>query len=127
MGHFSVRFYGIDLSEKFEDIQESLGETLRAAGKAKGPGFFPDDEEFYLGEYLQGHRLGVEHYDGGGYGQITYIGFSLKDDHGVDDAVRARFDDYLGRLPEELRAVLVEVFGSDFATKAKAQTESGWG
>jgi hypothetical protein len=126
MSAYSVRYYGVSLTEAFEEVQAAVAAALRAEGRTDGPGFDPRwPGEFFLGDYLGELGLGAELYDGGGEGQISYLGFELGDDRGVDDAARARFARMVAEMPAALRGVLAEKLGGDLVVLAAARVEDG--
>jgi hypothetical protein len=85
MAHYTVHVFGIDLSHVFDDLPEELQEELSDG------------------------KWGRSMYDGGGYGQLTYIGAKVpftKRGIIVTDEVEAEARRIYGAIPEEVRKAI---------------------
>jgi hypothetical protein len=124
MGAYSFNFYGINLTEHFGKIRKSIQETL----KATDPGSpLIKNDYFDLGGYIAEIGAGESMYDGGGYGQITYIGvpvYSSKRGIVVTDEIVAEAEAKIAALPELLADAIRKVLGT--IPEPEFITEEGW-
>jgi hypothetical protein len=122
MGAYTTQFWGISLTERYEKIEEAM--LSLDPEKATGD----DDEIAELSEYIRHHKLGRSLYDGGGWGQITFIGVSIKSSPRgvvVTDEHVAEVAQIIARIPDELKEALIKVYGS--IPEPAFHTEEGWG
>lgn len=133
MGTYSVSFYGWDITERYSEISETFEQHLHDAGITEGPGFYVWDgtPRFSFGSYLEKLDIGESMYDGGGYGQITFIGVKVrKGPNGivVTDEIRAKVEAIRTRLPSELKDVLQKAANLSIEVAAPTfETAEGWG
>lgn len=95
-------YYGFSLTEKFGRMQKAMQQIVSG------------DERFDLQQYMEAHQLGHSHYDGGGWGQVTYVGVDVPmTEQGivVTDDIRDEVGSIIGCFPDEFRKALIEVFG----------------
>lgn len=122
MGAYSTHFWGIDLTSKYDVVEEAM------------PSIDPETELFgpdviaSLGDYIEHHKLGRSMYDGGGYGQITYIGSGIGNGPRgitVTDEHIEKVAAIIAIIPDELKAALIEVYGR--IPEPKFHIAEGWG
>ena len=138
MGAYSVQFYGIDLSEHYDTIAQRF--YLATCADRLPAGFDVSDydsegydafEEAYpdvFRSFLETGHIGATLYDGGGYGQIAYIG--VRPQRGkrgvtVSDEAADKVDAIILNLPEHLRKTIADVYGK--MPEAEFHTVEGWG
>lgn len=125
MGAYSVQFWGIDLTEACEDIEETMPSISRNGYEDAAA----SERDFgELSEYIRHHKLGESHYDGGGFGQITYIGKTIEPSARgitVTDEDVAEVEGIIERIPEELKSAIIKVCGR--LPEAKFHSVEGWG
>ncbi|NTF16838.1 hypothetical protein G6L37_00165 [Agrobacterium rubi] len=95
-------YFGISLTEDFDRIQDALAESLGV-------------EDVSLQDFLEKNELGHSHYDGGGYGQVTYIGVDVPmTEQGivVTDEIRAEVARIIAGFPDEFLNALIGVYGN---------------
>lgn len=93
-------YYGFSLTEDYSRLQRDFKEAL--------------GEDTDLADCVEENRLGHSHYDGGGYGQVTYIGVDVPmtaDGIVVTTEIKAEAAAIMARLPDEFREVLIEFYG----------------
>lgn len=93
-------YYGFSLTEEYDEVEEALQEIL---GSETG-----------LKSYIWDNNAGHSHYDGGGYGQVTYVGKDVEmTDRGyvLTDEIIAEVKTMIAALPSEFREALAEVYG----------------
>ncbi len=93
-------YYGFSVTENYDQVEEALTEILGS--------------ETSLRRYIWDNDAGHSHYDGGGYGQVTYIGKDIPEtDRGyvVTDEIIAKAKMMIANLPSEFRQALAEVYG----------------
>lgn len=130
MGAYSLNFYGISISEHYSDIAEHIANTLIKAGSESQflDTTYPDEPFFELGEYLNAEKVGRSHYDGGGWGQIAYIGRSVPSSKRgvvVTDEIVVEVEGIIKTLPDLLASAMKAVMGD--IPEPEFQTEEGWG
>lgn len=121
MGAYSEHYYGISITEYYDEIERIMSEALRPSDADK-------KWRFDLGNYLSKQNLGESGYDGGGYGQITFIGQPVRSGprgYNVSDAMDAEVRATIANLPPELSAAIVAVLGS--IPEPSFEVEEGWG
>lgn len=94
-------YYGFSLTEKFREIEDAISGIL-------------EDESFDLRDFIWEHKIGQTHYDGGGWGQVTYFGVDIpQTDRGfvVTDEIIAEVKAMVANLDPNFRKALIEVFG----------------
>ncbi len=96
-------YYGFSLTNKFDNIRRAMGEVTGTEGR------------FDLQRYIRDNEIGESHYDGGGWGQVTYVGRDVPmSERGiyVTDELEAEVRKLITDLPEDLKAALTKVFGN---------------
>lgn len=94
-------YYGFSLTEDDEAMKEAFVEIS-------------GDEDFSLGDYVYEHKIGESHYDGGGYGQVTFIGKKIRmTERGfvVTDEIIEEVKSMISDLKPDLQSALTKVFG----------------
>lgn len=130
MGAYSLNFYGISLSEHYDKIAEHIAKTLVETDLRSEflCGSWNSEPHFQLDSYLEELKLGESSYDGGGYGQITYIGRyvpSSKRGVVVTDEIVADVEAKIAGLPDLLADAIRKVLGE--IPEPEFITEEGWG
>ena len=132
MSAYSTHFYGIDISAKYSDISEALQAELSSKGMKEGdPGVSEHRGKLSvdLSNYLEELKLGSSEYDGGGYGQITFIGiqaYSHRLGIGVTEQDAEKVDAMLKNLPPELDAAIRKAYAGQIPP-AEFCVAEGWG
>jgi hypothetical protein len=95
-------YYGFSLTEDYRKIQKELKSILGIEGY------------FSLQEYILENDAGQTYYDGGGLGQVTYVGKDIPvTDRGyvVTDALIEESETLIANLPSEFRQALAAFYG----------------
>lgn len=93
-------YYGFSLTEEYNEVEEALQEIL--------------ESETRLDHYIWDNNVGHSHYDGGGWGQVTYVGKDIElTDRGyvLTDEIIAEVKSTIAALPSEFLQALAEVYG----------------
>jgi hypothetical protein len=126
MGVYTVQFWGIDLTEAYDKIEKAMPSLQDDDDTIME--HWDDSEIAELSDYIRHHKLGESLYDGGGWGQITFIGKTIRPSkRGVsvtDDDV-AEVEALIARIPDELKAALIAVHGR--IPEPEFHTQEGWG
>jgi hypothetical protein len=130
MGAYSLNFYGISISKHYSKIARHVADTLVKTGADSEylDATYPEETFFELGEYLEAEKVGGSHYDGGGWGQIAYIGQEIRSGKRgivVSDDTVAEVEGIVQNLPELLANAMKAVMGD--IPEPEFQTEEGWG
>lgn len=94
-------YYGFSLTEDYTEVQEAMADV---SGKS----------DFDLGSYVSEQNIGQSHYDGGGYGQVTFIGREIEmTERGfvVTDKIIEEVKAMIATLDPDLTKALTKVFG----------------
>lgn len=97
--------FGIDITRNYDKLWDLFEQTATNSMLA-------DDD---LAEYIMKNNLGSSLYDGGGWGQATYIGVSVPktaDGIVVTQEVRDAAQKVYDAIPERLRNVLLDYYGT---------------
>ncbi|NTF16839.1 hypothetical protein G6L37_00170 [Agrobacterium rubi] len=122
MGEYSTHFWGIDLTTTYDRIEEAMP-SLDPESESE-----PLDGIYGLGDYIVHHGMGRSLYDGGGYGQITFIGKNVPSGPRgitVTDELVAEVAALIETIPEELKAAIILVHGQ--IREPAFYTKEGWG
>lgn len=95
-------YYGFSLTEKFDAVRKAMAEVTGTPVR------------FDLARYVQNNKIGESHYDGGGWGQVTYIGRDVPmSERGiyVTDELEAEVRKLIADLPGDFKSALAKVFG----------------
>ena len=106
MGMYSIHIYGVNISENFHDLPDEMR------------------ERFYDATW------GQTHYDGGGYGQISFVGVEVpRGPKGiaVTDEVEAAARKAYEECPADVRAAVCRALGVEALPEPTFDVIEGWG
>jgi hypothetical protein len=114
MGVYSIHFFGINLTEVYDKVDGELTKRLRAVDDPEVPEDFDDE---FSDRILDNddRRIGKSLYDGGGYGQVTYVGVNVPKGlrgYAVTDEIEAEARKIIEELPVHLAEAIRAIFGS---------------
>ncbi len=108
MGAYTTQFWGISLTEKYGKIEDAMPSLDPESYEGEG------DDVYDLGSYIEHHELGESMYDGGGWGQITFLGLEIEPGPRgivVTDEHVEKVAAIIARIPDELKQALTKVYG----------------
>ncbi len=109
MGAYSENFYGVSVSKVFRKLPDDVQDAFDKA----------DAEDW-----------GATMYDGGGYGQISYIGVGVPRSpkgYVVTDEIEAKARKAYEKCPENVRKAVCEALRVEALPEPSFETEEGWG